>query len=553
MLSTTVNSVYKLCFCLIIGQSLASFVSSVEPLESDLSDTILVDGFNSHPLSVLLLNGLFAGHLFPLVSLGEELVKRGHNVTLCSTVMEGSKLLPDLPESVGIKFLSAGYDDITQEAFNEFTRGQKDVRNSLAATSFVAIAQISAVKVLDTLDSAGIEDFDIIICDFSVIYLGVYYSVLGKPVIAFSSMLPPYPAIESPWPIPFTLSGGQSENLSFLDRLQNAILLPMLIPLWNLLFASICKADERLVRTVSGVNFMRYPGIYIPHLITTVVGFDIPTLRTPLRHYVGPVLKNKYDEQSNSHLKKWLSGKDDRTVVYISMGTTGYVTKNTAQAIVDGVMATEYNAVWALRDDNRNVIEGIEINENRIQIHGWIQQQAVLKHRAVILTILHCGLNSVQESLYNGLPVICLPHAFDHYATGGTIRNIGVGISLYSFMDSVTGNINVTAAHITNAIQTVTTGTFIANANKLSLLYKFAGGAKTASDLVEFYADVGYDHLIPAFAKYNWTWVQYYNADVNTVLIGLLVSLLLSVYMCIRYCCHFGAKDKPHTVNCKTD
>ena len=540
MFSTIVSSMHvcKLCLILFITQSLAIFASgavSERSHESDLNNTIQDDGCNPQPLSILLLNGLFAGHLFPLVGLGEELVKRGHNVTLCSTVMEGSKLLPDLPESVGIKFLSAGYDNITQDTFNEITKGQKDVRNSLAATSFVSIAQISTVKVLDTLDSADLEQFDIIICDFSVIHIGVYYSVIGRPVIAFSSLLPPYPAIESPWPIPFTLSGGQSENLNFLDRLQNAILSPMLIPLWNLLIASICKTDKRLVETVGGVNFMRYPGIYIPHLITTVIGFDIPTLRTPLRHYVGPVLKNKHEELSN-HLKEWLNGKDERMVVYISMGTTGSVAKNTAQAIVDGVMATNYNAIWALRDDNRNVLEGIEIDRDRIQIHGWIPQQAVLKHRAIGITILHCGLNSVQESLYNGLPVVCLPHAFDHYANGGTIRNIGVGVSLYSFVDSVIGNINVTATHITDAIQTVTTGSFIANANKVSLLYKFAGGAKTAADLVEFYADVGYDHLIPAFAKYNWTWVQYYNADVYLVLIGLFVFLLLVVYKCIRCC-----------------
>ena len=110
-------------------------------------------------------------------------------------------------------------------------------------------------------------------------------------------------------------------------------------------------------------------------------------------------------------------------------------------------------------------------------------------------------------------------------------------MSMYSFMDSITGNKELSAADMTNAVHTVTSEDFKSNARKLSKMYKFAGGAKTASDLVEFYADVGYDHLIPAFAKYNWTWVQYYNADVYAVLIGLLIVLLFAVYKCVKFCC----------------
>lgn len=52
-------------------------------------------------LSILLTTGLYAGHLFPLVSLGEELVS---NVTLCANVMKGSHLYPEVPERVGIRF-----------------------------------------------------------------------------------------------------------------------------------------------------------------------------------------------------------------------------------------------------------------------------------------------------------------------------------------------------------------------------------------------------------------------------------------------------------------
>ena len=57
---------------------------------------------------------------------------------------------------------------------------------------------------------------------------------------------------------------------------------------------------------------------------------------------------------------------------------------------------------------------------------------------------------------------------------------------------------------------------------------KRAGGVDKAADLVEFYVNVGYDHLIPGPVKYKWSWIQYYNIDVH-------VTLLCSVYHIDHY------------------
>ncbi len=486
---------------------------------------------DNEPLSILMLNGLFAGHLFPLVSLGEELIQRGHNVTLCSTVMNGSKLLPNLPESVGITFLHAGTDIITLEDFNAVVKDQKDGLKANDVADFGTVARESVVKMINTLENYGIHNFDVIICDFSNIPPGLHYAVLGSRVIAFSSMLPPYPSVPSPWPIPFTLTGGQSENLSFLERLLNSFLHPLLIRGWNYFLWSFSKHDTRLRETLSGIDFMRYPGTHIPHLIASVIGFDVPALQTPLRHYVGPMIKRGAVELPED-LADWLSNKRDKSVLYISMGTTGYVSHERASAIVESVMSSQLNAVWALRQNNRDCIKGIEIDSERIFLSDWLPQTTVLSHSAIALSILHCGLNSVQESLYYELPVVCLPHAFDHFATGGTLRNILAGISLYDFFDST----NITTHNLESAIRTVLSDEYVANAKRISLLYKFAGGAKTAADLIEYYADVGYDHLVPAFARYHWSWVQYHNVDVYCILLCGLAVLLSCVYRFIRYC-----------------
>ena len=87
-----------------------------------------------------------------------------------------------------------------------------------------------------------------------------------------------------------------------------------------------------------------------------------------------------------------------------------------------------------------------------------------------------------------------------------------------------------------------------ANVSLLKRVFEEAGGVDRAADLVEHYADVGYDHLIPAYAKYNWSWIQYYNVDVYaTILLVLTLVGYLVVKLCrcvCRRCCCRGAASK---------
>ena len=79
-------------------------------------------------------------------------------------------------------------------------------------------------------------------------------------------------------------------------------------------------------------------------------------------------------------------------------------------------------------------------------------------------------------------------------------------------------------------------------------MHLFAGGAKAAADLVEFYSEVGYSHLVPAYAKYEWSWVQYYNFDVYCLLLFLSCLLIYCSYKllkcCLRLCCCRSKKEK---------
>ena len=94
--------------------------------------------------------------------------------------------------------------------------------------------------------------------------------------------------------------------------------------------------------------------------------------------------------------------------------------------------------------------------------------------------------------------MVCVPHGFDHFDVATRVASAQVGIPLYSMMEALRQGKAFSSENVTNAIKTITeTEKYSKQANKLSKIFLFAGGARRASDLVEFYAEVGYDHLRP--------------------------------------------------------
>ena len=92
------------------------------------------------------------------------------------------------------------------------------------------------------------------------------------------------------------------------------------------------------------------------------------------------------------------------------------------------------------------------------------------------MTMMHCGLNGVQESLFNGLPVICAPLFPNHFEVADRLSAAQVGIPLYGIMHNMDElphqKINITAEVITSAIESIAKNkTYIERAKKMQKLY----------------------------------------------------------------------------------
>ncbi|XP_065895361.1 UDP-glucuronosyltransferase 1A1-like [Dysidea avara] len=491
------------------------------------------------PLSILMITSFIPSHLYPLLGLGEELIKRGHNVTLCTTIMEGSRVIPSLPEKLGITILSAGADDLTQKDY-EYLMSLFETPGWDAIRDFVLPApwQSTVFKVLLKLTEVNMDDFDIIVSDLFTFPVGTYLSRKGNKVVLLSPSLPIMMDASIPeWPSP--LAGGfTTDGMNFLDRLKTYLLLSLFIqPFTCMVYGDgVYRKNADYQKVMEGVDFSNHVGISIPLIITTVVGFEYPKTSHALTHYIGPILMSS-PPPIDEEMGEWLSAKEKKSVVYISMGTTAVITSKTAKALVEGILSTRYDVVWSLRRSNQNVLKEISVEKKRFYISSWVPQQSLLKHPALTIAILHCGMNGLQEALFNGILVICIPYAFDQFELAARLSVCGAGIQL--------SRTNISAQIITNAVTTISENKeYSKQARKIQKMHLFAGGVKAAANLIEFYSDIGYDHLVPAYIKYEWSWVQYYNFDVYCLLLILDCLLIYCSYKLLKCCCRVCCSKK---------
>ena len=277
-------------------------------------------------------------------------------------------------------------------------------------------------------------------------------------------------------------------------------------------------------RPLNDVSAAHSPsGARNPDIVATSFGFDYPRPLYPLTHYVGPVVSNR-KQPLEENLKHWLDSHSPQSVVYLSMGSYMPLNGNRARTIVHGVMEAGYDLLWSLKIDYWKILEDIDdkyINSSRLFMSKWLPQATVLKHPSVSMAVLHGGLGGVHDALLAGVPIICLPRGSDQPVNCARVRNQGLGVSFGIVFA-------LTEADIKEAIQYIKAHDCRDKVKKVSKIFRKAGGASKAVELIEYYHEMGYDHLVPPWAKYNWTFIQYYNLDVY-VLLGVVFYVLLFV------------------------
>ncbi|KAL0456487.1 UNVERIFIED_CONTAM: UDP-glycosyltransferase 86A1 [Sesamum latifolium] len=191
---------------------------------------------------------------------------------------------------------------------------------------------------------------------------------------------------------------------------------PEAIPVFTLMtekgFEQVKKADFVLCNTVDELESEALSALNEKH----------PT------YAIGPI--NFYTEFNQTSIEKslwsetnctqWLNSKSSSSVLYISFGSIAQCNKEEIGELAHGIILSEVYFVWVLHSDiigrNKNDAfpDGFEdIVKDKGLIVPWCNQNMVLSSPAIGGFLTHCGWNSVLESIWYGVPMICYPFLVD--------------------------------------------------------------------------------------------------------------------------------------------
>ena len=479
----------------------------------------------ARPLSVLLVTVPFAGHAVQCLVMGEALAKRGHNVTLVSAP---SDFIRKEIGHYGVSLWSIGEGFMSVEE-NRLLVQNMSGKNSAYEDRYKAfeVAMDFQRRVLETIDNEAIKSFDLIVGDVDFfVALMCLTRKWNIPGVYVSFSLMNNPLFQHAWPFP-VMSNGYTDDLNFFQRLEIVIKVKVsqLLVIGYSVWSSFKK--DNICSKISTVEFFHYYN-YHPVIVAASIGYEFPRTLLPLIHYVGPMI-SQYQPQLPQHIEEWLSGRDPKSVVYVSMGSVVSLTSAQAEMIVNGATQANFSVVWSLRKTNQHILEHMTFDRDNVLIADWLPQVTILRHPNIHSAVLHGGTGGIQEALSCGVPILTIPFVLDHSDNAVRVpyHNYGIMLKLHELSTPL----------VTHTLQVIGTELYRKSLKKVQRIYKKDGGASRAADLIEFYSDVGYEHLIPSYAKYNWTWIEIYNVDVSFVLILALLVTSYLTYQCVCRCC----------------
>lgn len=373
------------------------------------------------------------GHTNPTLGVVRELVERGHEVWYYSY-----ELFRDKIEGVGAKFIPC--DAYDAELHLKPEDAAKIGKNLALSTRILVDTTLS----LDDMVCTAMEKLqpDCIVADSMAVWGKAVALKLGIPFVSSTTTF----AFNQHSAKIMKQSVGQLFGMIFsmpkinrdLKRLQDKG-----YPIYNIL--DIIQNDDKT-----------------DTVVYTSSEFQ-PCAETFSDKYafVGPSVRDATEEIT----------KEKEKLIYISMGTVNnkmlQFYKNCMKALGD----TDYQVIMSVG----NLVERSQLGviPSNFSIHEHVDQIAVLKKADVFLS--HCGMNSVNESLYYKVPLVLYPQTPEQGGVATRVEQVGAGIRLEKNSSEM----------ILNVVKQILGNTSYAeNAAKIAEGFRKSGGASVAADKI---------------------------------------------------------------------
>lgn len=162
-----------------------------------------------------------------------------------------------------------------------------------------------------------------------------------------------------------------------------------------------------------------------------------------------------------------------RPLIYISLGTVLNRNNKFYRHCFAALGGTPMDVVLSAgRETDIAALGPIPIN---FQVQPYVNQLEVLSRASLFLT--HCGMNSVNESIYCGVPMLLFPQHSEESAVATRVAQLGMGVLLPK---------RLTPRAIQTAVtQVLGNPEYAKRTQTMSKSFRKAGGAAKAADAIE--------------------------------------------------------------------
>lgn len=373
-------------------------------------------------------------HTNPTLGVVRELISRGHQVFYYSYNMMREKI-----EATGATFVSC--DEYDQEQ-------RLDAKDAVRVGKDLAFSTQILVDTTLALDDT--------VCE--------HMRELNPDCIVADSMAVWGKAVALKLGIPFVSS---TTTFAF-NQYSAKIMKQSLRQMFGMIF-SMTKINKNIKR----LQEKGYPVKSVLDIIQNDNNTDTIVYTSPEFQPCSETFSDKYVFVGPSirPIENIFEKKSDK-LIYISMGTVINDSTEFYKKCIEALANKKYQVIMSV--GNLINIEDLGAVPYNITISRFVDQIAVLSQADVFLT--HCGMNSVNESLYYKVPLVMYPQTSEQDGVATRVEQLGAGIRLKY----------VNAKSITETIENVLhTKSYYEQAAKISEGFHKCTGVKGAADKIE--------------------------------------------------------------------
>jgi UDP:flavonoid glycosyltransferase YjiC (YdhE family) len=143
-----------------------------------------------------------------------------------------------------------------------------------------------------------------------------------------------------------------------------------------------------------------------------------------------PPVKDKRNLEINPSLKRWIDETAGKPIVYVGLGTMIQGNQRFIREIIRGLAELDIYILWVAPPGQIELIRKISSLPN-LRLEEYVPQPQILALKNVRCFITHCGAGGIQDSLFHGKPMLCIPFMFDQPFNSSIVELLQAGIKLW--------------------------------------------------------------------------------------------------------------------------